>query len=137
MEENTGVKISLMFGLFLFLIAGIGGGFWYFFYREGNDPFTIRKTDQLRNRNVDAAESTVTQSGRRPEDINDDGTITVDDISLIQIKIGCSQQDDCWDDVIGKTLSGDNPIYTFDLDVDKDGTISAADSLRINSILGQ
>lgn len=132
MEDNTGSTIALVIGLILVVGVGIGGGLWYNFYREGRDPFKI---EPLRKSTKSAEESSTT-TGRKREDINDDGAVNGDDSQIVQTNIGCSQAQSCWDDVIGKTLSGDNPIYVYDLDVDDSGEINDNDVAQINAAMG-
>lgn len=64
-------------------------------------------------------------------DINDDGVVTQVDAQLVRAQIGCTSADACWNEVIGKTLSGDNPIYTSDLDMDSDGSITENDAIEV------
>lgn len=60
-------------------------------------------------------------------DVNDDGSVTAADIDMINGEMGCAEGQECWTKVIGKTLSGDNPIYVMDMDYSKDGSINEAD----------
>ena len=60
-------------------------------------------------------------------DINDDGMVTSADIDMMSRASGCVSADPCWNEVVGKTLSGDNPIYTMDMDLNKDNAIDEAD----------
>lgn len=120
-EGNTGMAIFIALLIF---VGGIGGGFWYFFYREGKSPFDYSKAIKY---------SPTVKNGdggghRIPGDINDNGTIDNTDVQIVRDHIGCSKTDSCWGDVIGKTLSGDNPIYTSDLDLNSDGTVSELDA---------
>lgn len=65
-------------------------------------------------------------------DINDDGVVTQVDVQLVRAQIGCAAADPCWNQVIGKTLSGDNPIYASDLDIDNDQTITENDANEVS-----
>ncbi len=60
-------------------------------------------------------------------DINQDGTVDAVDENFITTHIGCKKTDKCWNEVIGKTLSGDNPIYTSDLNLNHNGVIDQGD----------
>ena len=60
-------------------------------------------------------------------DINKDGQVNAVDLQLIQASIGCNKDSACWNKIIAKTLSGDNPIYTSDLDLDGDGEVTTQD----------
>jgi hypothetical protein len=132
MEDNTGNTIALIIGLILVVGVGIGGGLWFNFYRVGNDPFKIEPL----GKSTKSTQETSTNSGRKREDINDDGAVNGDDSQIVSASIGCSQVQSCWDDVIGKTLSGDNPIYVYDLDVDDSGEINDNDVAQIKAAMG-
>lgn len=67
-------------------------------------------------------------------DINQDGTVDAVDENFITTHIGCKKTDKCWNEVIGKTLSGDNPIYTSDLDLDHNGVIDQGDINMLKSV---
>ena len=60
-------------------------------------------------------------------DIDRSGAADEGDRMMIQKHIGCDKANSCWNSTIGKTKDGDNPIYVFDLDLDKDGLISQKD----------
>lgn len=66
-------------------------------------------------------------------DINQDGTVDAVDENYISSHIGCKKGDRCWNEVVGKTLSGDNPIYASDLDLNHNGIIDQADLTMIKS----
>lgn len=123
--------IGIYVAVFLVLVVGIGGGFWYFFYREGIDPLKLKAQPTVSPDGAgDTGRFTTTRS---PEDINDDGVIDTVDVQMVQGSLGCKQGADCWDDVIGKTLSGDNPIYVSDFDLNKDGEVSDLDVQMVNA----
>lgn len=63
----------------------------------------------------------------KSEDINKDGQVDQADEEIVKKQFGCRPNQSCWSKVIGKTLSGDNPIYTSDLDLNKDGNIDLLD----------
>ena len=120
-EGNTGMAIFIALIIF---VGGIGGAFYYFFYREGKSPFVKSATPKS---------ATTVQSGdggghRIPGDINDNGTIDNTDVQMVRDNAGCKSTDDCWGQVIGKTLSGDNPIYASDLDLSPDNVIDEKDA---------
>ena len=60
-------------------------------------------------------------------DIDRSGVADEGDRMLVQKNIGCEKANPCWNSTIGKTKDGDNPLYVFDLDLDKDGSISQKD----------
>lgn len=130
--ENEGSLIATIIGILLIVGIGIGGGLWYFFYKDGKDPFKV----QPLKKSTTSQEETGTGE-RKKEDINDDGVVDGDDSQIVNAQIGCRSVDDCWTDVIGKTLSGDNPIYVSDLDIDSDAEVSQKDVDAVNSAMGQ
>lgn len=60
-------------------------------------------------------------------DIDRSGAADEGDIQLIRPHLNCEKSQPCWNTTIGKTKDGDNPLYVFDLDLNKDGTITQAD----------
>lgn len=64
-------------------------------------------------------------------DIDRSGTTDESDRQLVQSHVGCTSTLPCWSMVVGKTKDGDNPIYTSDLDMDKDGSITTNDVAQI------
>ena len=60
-------------------------------------------------------------------DIDRSGAADEGDKIMIQTHLGCTKDQHCWNEVVGKTKDGDNPIYVFDLDLDKNGAISQKD----------
>ncbi|MEI6133058.1 MAG: hypothetical protein WCQ41_09595 [Bacillota bacterium] len=60
-------------------------------------------------------------------DIDRSGAADESDRIMIRGQIDCIKEQPCWDKTVGKTKDGDNPLYTFDLDLDKDGTITQKD----------
>ena len=119
-EGNTGMAIFIALIIF---VAGIGGGFYYFFYREGKNPFekttAIKYSPEVKNGDGGGH--------RNPGDINDNGTIDNTDLQIVKQYDGCKIGDACWTQVIGKTLSGDNPIYGSDLDLNEDQVVDQQD----------
>ncbi len=69
----------------------------------------------------------------KAEDINQDGTVDAVDENYINTHMGCANGSQCWNKVIGKTLSGDNPIYTSDMDLNHNNTIDQGDLDMIKS----
>ncbi len=67
------------------------------------------------------------ETEKSPNDINRDGKVDELDRNMIRTAIGCKKDSDCWNNSVGKTLDGDNPLYTFDLDLNGDGEISSSD----------
>ncbi|MFH0773413.1 MAG: dockerin type I domain-containing protein [bacterium] len=60
-------------------------------------------------------------------DIDRSGSADDGDRMMIRKQMGCVQGQPCWNSVVGKTKDGDNPLYVFDLDLNKDGSITQAD----------
>ena len=65
-------------------------------------------------------------------DIDRSGTVDETDKMMVRSHIGCISTQPCWNTTIGKTKDGDNPIYVFDLDLNKDGAITQADLDLVN-----
>lgn len=63
----------------------------------------------------------------KKEDLNKDGKVDSVDEAIVTKQFGCQRNNPCWNKVIGKTLSGDNPIYASDLDMNGDGVIDLLD----------
>ena len=75
--------------------------------------------------------SSVGSPGNKPGprgDINRDGSVNTDDAELIRKASPCNHVDPCWNKVVGKTRDGDNPIYTFDLDINHDDNVNELDT---------
>lgn len=66
------------------------------------------------------------------EDVDKDGNVSVADRVMIESHIGCSKGSACWDERVGKTIAGDNPIYTSDLDLNGDGTVNQPDVAMVS-----
>lgn len=62
-----------------------------------------------------------------PGDIDRSGTADEEDKRLFTGQEGCAKDQPCWNQTVGKTKDGDNPIYVSDLDLNADGTISNLD----------
>jgi len=60
-------------------------------------------------------------------DIDRSGAANEEDRIMVRNHIGCIKAQPCWNTTVGKTKDGDNPIYVFDLDLNKDGAITQAD----------
>ena len=60
-------------------------------------------------------------------DIDRSGAADEGDKIMVRKQLGCSRDKPCWNSTVGKTKDGDNPLYVFDLDLNKDGTITQAD----------
>lgn len=121
--ENGNTAVVL---LVIVVIAGVVGSAIFFMM-----PKTAAPAQQMRQDRVSVGES------RPIGDINDDGSVTVVDVQLVRGQVGCTSESECWNTVVGKTLSGDNPIYTSDLDLDGDGSITDADAEIVNQNMGQ
>jgi len=64
-------------------------------------------------------------------DIDRSGAADEGDRVMIRGQFGCVKDQPCWNTTVGKTKDGDNPLYTFDLDLDKDGAITPKDALLV------
>jgi hypothetical protein len=60
-------------------------------------------------------------------DIDRSGTVDESDKSLVRGQSGCLKTQPCWNQTVGKTKDGDNPIYVSDLDLNKDGFVDQQD----------
>jgi len=61
-------------------------------------------------------------------DVNQDGKVDISDTVFFDQNAGCKKADPCWSKVVGYTLSGHNPIYASDLDLNKDGMVNSTDA---------
>lgn len=135
-EDQVGFFVYVV-AVFMVVGVGIGGGLWYFFYREGVDPFAARSHESTTSGFIEASGTGEgAPVGRRKEDINDDGVINQTDVGIVKQNTGCAGGQPCWSRVVGKTLSGDNPIYASDLDMNGDDTISEEDANYVSSRIG-
>jgi hypothetical protein len=120
--------IIVMFVLALFIV---GGGIFGYLYMTGKVSMPF----------LESASSASTQTGESNEaeedsydpttaegDINDDGNVDYLDSQYIPTHTGCTEGDSCWSDVIDHTITGHNPIYTSDLDLNGDGVIDDSDT---------
>jgi hypothetical protein len=122
-SENGNIAVIL---LVILVIAGAIGSAIFFIMPKTDTPAQQIQQDSL----------SIGQS-RPTGDINDDGSVTVVDVQLVRGQIGCTSESECWNTVVGKTLSGDNPIYASDLDLDGDSAITDADADIVNQNVGQ
>lgn len=60
-------------------------------------------------------------------DIDRSGVADEADRMMVKSHLDCLKTQPCWNETIGKTKDGDNPLYVFDLDLNGDGFISQAD----------
>lgn len=60
-------------------------------------------------------------------DINHDGNVDYIDQKLVQDNLNCQRGNQCWTKEIAKTSDGDNPIYVYDLDANKNNHIDSQD----------
>ena len=65
-------------------------------------------------------------------DINHDGKKDTADSNFIQLNLNCKKSAPCWNQVIGKTIDGENPIYTSDLDLNHNDVIDDQDLVVVN-----
>jgi hypothetical protein len=72
--------------------------------------------------------SKVTTPAYANHDINHDGQVNFVDTNYFTQYAGCKNTDPCWKKQITKTFDGDNPVYVYDLDLDKNGIIDAGDA---------
>lgn len=99
--------------------------FWLFIVITGTSIYVI--TSFVRKSSTKSSTSQSTVNKKSPHDINRDGRVDELDRNMVRTAIGCKKTDDCWNKSVGKTLDGDNPLYTFDLDLNADGEISNTD----------
>lgn len=66
-------------------------------------------------------------------DINRDGKVNEEDAEIIRKASPCNHADPCWNKVVGKTKDGDNPIYTYDLDLNHDDNVNELDISAMTS----
>ena len=71
--------------------------------------------------------STPTPAAANPADIDRSGTADESDRILVRSQLGCIKTQPCWNKTVGKTKDGDNPLYTFDLDLNHDNAITQKD----------
>lgn len=71
--------------------------------------------------------STTTTFTNSPGDIDRSGSADEEDKRLFTGYDGCAKDQPCWNQTVGKTKDGDNPIYVSDLDLNADGMISTSD----------
>lgn len=100
--------------VFLLIILVIVSGLGFFFFSM-NKPATTTTTVPNAMTNINIL------------DINRDEKVDQTDLTFITSNINCKSTDPCWNKVIGKTSDGDNPIYVFDLDLNKDNVIDQND----------
>lgn len=60
-------------------------------------------------------------------DIDRSGTADEEDKTMVRGQLGCLKTQPCWNQTVGKTKDGDNPIYASDLDLNKDGQVDQKD----------
>lgn len=135
-EEQQTIPGTII-ALFLFAVMLVGSGIYAFLRFSGMDsdiPFfqdiTSRSAESTEDQAVGSDENKPAQAtdpSREEGDINDDGEINYLDMQLISGSLGCSQDEECWQKTIGKTVTGHNPIYVFDLDLDGNGVIDVGD----------
>jgi hypothetical protein len=125
--------MAFLMAFIMVIVVGVGGGLWYFYYREGLDPFisTMTAGEYLERENEPKGTGDGTNFARG--DIDDDGVVNATDIGLLEPHVGCDEASDCWGIVVGKTKTGDNPYYTSDLDLDMDGKITELDVEYVRS----
>ncbi len=74
-----------------------------------------------------STETIIPTSAPNIGDIDRSGVADESDRMMIRGQMGCVKDQPCWNKTVGKTKDGDNPLYTFDLDLDKDGSITQKD----------
>lgn len=118
MNKKIGNSLIIMIVITAFILIGIG--VFMFISKRTTTPegstaaSTERKGGQL-------------SETKNKGDINRDGVADVEDASLIKKASPCNHVDACWNKVVGKTKDGDNPIYTSDLDLNKDDNVNEMD----------
>lgn len=148
-ESGSAVTGTLVFIFFFLLLASIAVGVFLALsnplWQQSRQPETSRQSTDpaqpvqqvptatlIPRREVQVQPPEQIDQNEQPQsianpDINDDGTINAFDSIYVQENIGCSSVDPCWQTVVGETLSGSNPIYVFDLDLNQDDVINEAD----------
>lgn len=126
MKQNQSGSTAVL-AVFILLVLGALAAAGFFLYQQG-----------ILGSSVPAAETVqpdviAPQDTRIPEDINVDGAVTGVDQQLVNASVGCAIGDLCWNEVIGKTLEGDNPIYASDLDLNGDGAITDEDVAMVTA----
>lgn len=125
---------NLLLGLIAIVLGvGIVFGVYYGVMKKSSplsQPQVAATTAPLPTKTSMEVAPTVT--GFQKGDINHDGLVNTVDTNIIQAQFGCKSTDPCWKKVIGKTLDGDNPIYTFDIDFNKDSIIDQKDIEVLN-----
>lgn len=151
MEEQEEMRISAVL-IIIFLVAILlvaGGVFAYLHYTRGMD-ITVLSIDLPTLPKPEGEEAASEESSQevvaanvaeepeepvsdKPEeaDINDDGKVDLLDLELVRKGTGCTEDDDCWGDMVDKTITGHNPIYTSDLDLTQDGVVDEQDEAVI------
>jgi len=107
--QGSGLVIGLVL---VFLVLGAGGVF-LFFTKQPASP--------------NPALSPVPTISRAKGDIDRSGVADEMDKTLVRSQLGCRKEDPCWQKTVSKTKDGDNPLYTFDLDLNGDGVIDDKD----------
>lgn len=99
--------------------------FWIFIVLVGTIGYVLWTNKQVSLQEIPEPESQTVVDAKK--DINRDGKVDEFDRSLVRNKLNCTTEQSCWREQVGKTADGDNPIYTYDLDINGDGTITDAD----------
>ncbi len=97
---------------------------WLFVVIVGTIGYVLWTNQQVK---LGSAPVQTTSDYNSQFDINRDGKVTQTDRQYIRGQLNCTKGQACWEQQIGKTSDGDNPIYTYDLDLDKDEKISELD----------
>ncbi len=99
--------------------------FWIFVVVVGTIGYVLWTNKQV---SLNAGPEPETSTTFDPKyDINRDGKVSQVDKNFITEQLNCTKDESCWTTQIGKTSDGDNPIYTSDLDLNKDGRITETD----------
>lgn len=123
MKPNQEGNTIIILLIVVVVAALIGAGI--FFLAPNSGTSTQQAAPQQQDNSLSIGES------RPVGDVNDDGVVTPVDVQLVRGQIGCEEGQNCWNEIIGKTLSGDNPIYTMDLDLNNDGMITEEDANEV------
>jgi hypothetical protein len=109
MEKNQQGQVALI--VFIVLLLFVVG--WVFFSMSNRQQISSILPENGNERNK--------------ADINWDEKIDITDADLLKPYLNCKKNDACWQKVIGKTVTGDNPIYVYDGDLSGDGVIDQKD----------
>jgi hypothetical protein len=139
-DENQQPFAGAIIVMFVLALVIVGGGIFGYLYMTGQ--VSLPFVDSASSASPASGESVQSEEGSYDPtmaegDINDDGNVDFLDSQYISTHTGCSEGDSCWSDVIDHTITGHNPIYTSDLDLNGDGVIDDSDTEVITNYSSQ